>query len=207
MRMDSPTGSSSQRACISRHAAHTLAMSDPVMARDRFRTVVRASRNSASASWGTRSRYPSMIFSKQATASDDAIRSLVISYKLLGTREWFVIHHTDCGMLLFTNDDMRSLLASSLKIATLDQNGWRDSGEGPGSTEGSYMGRDEVSTFARSPSPLIAVGSLRPLATGYRVPQHGGCVARCRAWTAAAPVSSGSARSRDRVTVRLARTL
>jgi carbonic anhydrase len=35
-------------------------------------------------------------------ASDDAIRSLVISYKLLGTREWFVIHHTDCGMLLFT---------------------------------------------------------------------------------------------------------
>src|SRR5207302_4152111 len=35
-------------------------------------------------------------------ASDDAIRSLVISYKLLGTREWFVIHHTDCGMETFT---------------------------------------------------------------------------------------------------------
>jgi len=50
-------------------------------------------------------------------ASDDAIRSLVISYKLLGTREWFVVHHTDCGMLLFTNDDMRDLLASSLKTA------------------------------------------------------------------------------------------
>jgi carbonic anhydrase len=31
-------------------------------------------------------------------ASDDAIRSLIISYKLLGTAEWFVIHHTDCGM-------------------------------------------------------------------------------------------------------------
>ena len=31
-------------------------------------------------------------------ASDDAIRSLVISYKLLGTKEWFVIHHSDCGM-------------------------------------------------------------------------------------------------------------
>ena len=52
-------------------------------------------------------------------ASDDAIRSLVISYKLLGTREWFVIHHTDCGMLLFTNEDMSRLLASSLKTATL----------------------------------------------------------------------------------------
>src|SRR5215216_3440841 len=35
-------------------------------------------------------------------ASDDAIRSLVISYKLLGTQEWFIIHHTDCGMLTFT---------------------------------------------------------------------------------------------------------
>ena len=63
-------------------------------------------------------------------ASDDAIRSLVISYKLLGTQEWFVVHHTDCGMLLFTNDDMRSLLASSLKTATLDKSGWRDSGRG-----------------------------------------------------------------------------
>src|SRR5919109_3813084 len=60
-------------------------------------------------------------------ASDDAIRSLVISYKLLGTKEWFVIHHTDCGMLTFTNDIMSNLLASSLKTATLDQGGWHDS--------------------------------------------------------------------------------
>jgi carbonic anhydrase len=72
-------------------------------------------------------------------ASDDAIRSLVISYKLLGTREWFVIHHTDCGMLLFTDDDMHNLLASSLKTATLDQTGWRDSGDGPGSAEGTFI--------------------------------------------------------------------
>ena len=72
-------------------------------------------------------------------ASDDAIRSLVISYKLLGTREWFVIHHTQCGMALFTDDIMRQLLASSLKTATLDPSGWRDSGEGPGSPEGHYI--------------------------------------------------------------------
>src|SRR6266705_2009784 len=38
-----------------------------------------------------------------ARASDDAIRSFVISYKLLGTREWFVIHHSDCGMEFFTD--------------------------------------------------------------------------------------------------------
>ncbi len=72
-------------------------------------------------------------------ASDDAIRSLVISYKLLGTREWFVIHHTDCGMETFTDDIMRGLLASSLKAATIDKSGWHDSGEGPGSTEGNYI--------------------------------------------------------------------
>jgi carbonic anhydrase len=72
-------------------------------------------------------------------ASDDAIRSLVISYKLLGTREWFVIHHTDCGMKLFTDAIMRDLLGSSLKTATVDENGWHDTGEGPGSTEGGLI--------------------------------------------------------------------
>jgi carbonic anhydrase len=65
-------------------------------------------------------------------ASDDAIRSLVISYKLLGTREWFVIHHTDCGMETFTDEIMRELLARSLETAALDQNGWRDVGRGAG---------------------------------------------------------------------------
>ncbi len=72
-------------------------------------------------------------------ASDDAIRSLVISYKLLGTREWFVIHHTNCGMETFTDDIMRHLLASSLKTATVDASGWHDLGPGPGSTEGHYV--------------------------------------------------------------------
>ncbi len=72
-------------------------------------------------------------------ASDDAIRSLVISYKLLGTREWFVIHHTNCGMELFNNEIMSDLLASSLKTASIDENGWHDCGEGHGSTEGRYI--------------------------------------------------------------------
>lgn len=72
-------------------------------------------------------------------ASDDAIRSLVISYKLLGTREWFVVHHTDCGMETFTDEIMRDLLASSLKTASVDASGWHDSGEGPGSTEGHFI--------------------------------------------------------------------
>jgi len=47
-------------------------------------------------------------------ASDDAIRSLVISYTLLGTREFVVIHHTDCGMLTFTNEQLRDQLKRDL---------------------------------------------------------------------------------------------
>jgi carbonic anhydrase len=65
--------------------------------------------------------------------------ALVISYKLLGTREWFVIHHTDCGMEFFTNDVMRGLLANSLETAQLGSNGFRDVGAGPGSRAGEYI--------------------------------------------------------------------
>jgi carbonic anhydrase len=72
-------------------------------------------------------------------ASDDAIRSLVISHKLLGTQEFFVIHHTDCGMELFSDDIMRSLLASSLDTATIDENGWRDVGTTAGSKAGDFV--------------------------------------------------------------------
>lgn len=72
-------------------------------------------------------------------ASDDAIRSLVILYKLLGTREWFVVHHTNCGMEFFTNDVMRGLLRSSLETASLTPEGFTDVGAGPGSSNGEYI--------------------------------------------------------------------
>ena len=85
-------------------------------------------------------------------ASDDAIRSLVISYKLLGTREWFVIHHTGCGMLLFTEEVMADLLASSLRTASLGPGGWTDPGPGPGSTEGRYV---RWLTFEDNPRSVV----------------------------------------------------
>ncbi|MCW3467050.1 beta-class carbonic anhydrase [Chitinophaga nivalis] len=72
-------------------------------------------------------------------ASDDAIRSLIISHKLLGTREWFVIHHTDCGMQLFTDDVIRDLLATSLKTATVDEKGWRNIETAGGSDEARFI--------------------------------------------------------------------
>ena len=46
--------------------------------------------------------------------SDDAIRSLAISEQLLGTNEIYIIHHTDCGMLTFKNEDIRGLLQQRL---------------------------------------------------------------------------------------------
>ncbi len=83
-------------------------------------------------------------------ASDDAIRSLVISYKLLGTREWFVIHHTDCGMETFNNDIMGDLLESSLKTASVDASGWHDSGDGPGTSDGRFVEWLTISDQAKS---------------------------------------------------------
>jgi carbonic anhydrase len=66
-------------------------------------------------------------------ASDDAIRSLVISHKLLGTREWFVIHHTKCGMALFSSEVINALLENSLDTAVV--------GAGPGSDAGQSIDR------------------------------------------------------------------
>jgi carbonic anhydrase len=71
--------------------------------------------------------------------SDDAIRSLVISHKLLGTREWFVVHHTGCGMELFDDATMSNLLAGSLHTAELTQQGWRNPRNDGGSDEGRYL--------------------------------------------------------------------
>ncbi len=83
-------------------------------------------------------------------ASDDAIRSLVISYKLLGTREWFVIHHTNCGMEFFTNEVLRGLLANSLETAVLTDKGFQDVGKGPGSRAGEFIEWLTISDQAQS---------------------------------------------------------
>ena len=48
--------------------------------------------------------------------TDDAIRSLAISQRLLGTREIMLIHHTDCGMLTFTDDDFKASIQADTGI-------------------------------------------------------------------------------------------
>src|ERR1044071_236483 len=48
--------------------------------------------------------------------TDDGIRSLAISQRLLGTREIILIHHTDCGMLTFTDDDFKAAIQAETGI-------------------------------------------------------------------------------------------
>jgi carbonic anhydrase len=105
-------------------------------------------------------------------ASDDAIRSLVISYKLLGTQEWFVIHHTECGMEFFDDEKMRELLGHSLETAELASDGFRDIGSGPGSSEARYI--DWLTISGREQSVLEDVSRIRahPLVPA-RIPIYG----------------------------------
>ena len=116
-------------------------------------------------------------------ASNDAIRSLVISYKLLGTKEWFVIHHTNCGMEFFTDEVIRGLLANSLETAALGDAGFCDVGTGPGSTEAQYIDWLTISDQATSvledvtrikahplvPSAIPVYGFIYDVATGRLV--------------------------------------
>lgn len=105
-------------------------------------------------------------------ASDDAIRSLVISYKLLGTREWFVIHHTNCGMEFFTDDVMRGLLANSLETAALGPGGFYEVGRGPGSTEAAYVDWLTISDQAVSVASDVRRIRNHPLVPS-RIPVYG----------------------------------
>ena len=105
-------------------------------------------------------------------ASDDAIRSLVISYKLLGTNVWFVVHHTNCGMEFFTDEQMRDLLASSLETAALGPEGFHDVGTGPGSAEARYIDWLTIDDNARTVIEDVARIRAHPLVPGS-IPIYG----------------------------------
>ncbi|HEU4731852.1 MAG TPA: carbonic anhydrase [Kofleriaceae bacterium] len=105
-------------------------------------------------------------------ASDDAIRSLVISHKLLGTNEWFVIHHTNCGMQLFTDDVMRDLLAGSLATASYDGTRWSNPTSGGGSRAGDFIDWLAITDLAES--VVIDVERIRQHAlVPSSIPIHG----------------------------------
>ena len=72
-------------------------------------------------------------------ATDDAIRSLVISHKLLGTQEWFVIHHSNCGMELFSDEIIADLLDDDLSTASFDGETWSNPHHHGGHAAGHFI--------------------------------------------------------------------
>lgn len=99
--------------------------------------------------------------------TEDTIRSLIISHKLLGTQEWFVIHHTDCGMLTFTNDVMYELLSESLESASIGENGWYNPTKEGGSEAGQYINFLPIRNLEKS-----VVDDVRTIRTHPLVPKN-----------------------------------
>jgi len=105
-------------------------------------------------------------------ASDDAIRSLVISHKLLGTREWFVVHHTNCGMELFTGEVMADLLDDSLETASFDGKSWSNPKHGGGAPHGHFIPWLTIPDQASSVTADVQRIRRHPLVPGY-IPIYG----------------------------------
>ena len=122
-------------------------------------------------------------------ASDDAIRSLVISQKLLGTGHVIVIHHTDCGMTSFTDEVMRRMLAESIGPSEKGPDGWRNANVGTthGSTAGEFINWLTFSDLAESVrtdvrrirehalirDDILVSGMIYEVETGKLVPVEG----------------------------------
>ena len=105
-------------------------------------------------------------------ASDDAIRSLVVAHKLLGTNEWFVVHHTDCGMLTFTNEVMGNLLEDNLETASFDGKAWTNPKHGGGSVCGHFINWHTIKNLPKSVVEDVKRIRTHPLVPG-NIPIYG----------------------------------
>jgi carbonic anhydrase len=98
--------------------------------------------------------------------SEDAIRSLVISQRLLGTTEVVVIHHTDCGMITFQNEDLRAKIQTDLGVDV----GGRDFLP---FTDLEQSVRDDIETIRESaliPKGITVSGAIYDVHTGKLTP-------------------------------------
>jgi carbonic anhydrase len=105
-------------------------------------------------------------------ATDDAIRSLVISHKLLGTREWFVIHHTNCGMELFADDVIADLLEDDLATASFDGKTWSNPHHHGGHAAGHFIKWHTIKNQEASVTQDVRRIREHPLVPG-NVPVYG----------------------------------
>ena len=124
-------------------------------------------------------------------ATDDAIRSLVISHKLLGTLEWFVVHHTNCGMELFSDGVMADLLEDDLATAAFDGSKWSNPHHRGGHAAGHFIKWHTITNQAASVVQdvrRIREHSLVPAAIpiyGYVYDVHSGRLEEVKAATEA----------------------
>ena len=105
-------------------------------------------------------------------ATDDAIRSLVISHKLLATNEWFVINHTNCGMETFSDEIMSSLLDDNLATANFDGKAWSNPKHGGGSVCGHFINWHTIKDQPKSVLEDVMRIRTHPLVPG-NIPIYG----------------------------------
>ncbi len=92
-------------------------------------------------------------------ASDDAVRSLLVSYKFFGTRDWLVIQHTQCGMAGVTDREIGDLFAESLEPAVKKNDTWTNETTDCGSEHGLatvWLTITDLDDSVRSDVELIA---------------------------------------------------
>ncbi len=92
-------------------------------------------------------------------ATDDAIRSLVISHKLLGAQEWFVIHHTNCGMELFSDEIIADLVDDDLSTVSFDGKTWSNPHHHGGHAAGHFIKWHTIKIRRRASSRTSAASA------------------------------------------------
>ena len=98
--------------------------------------------------------------------TEDEIRSLAISQRLLGTKEIILIHHTDCGMLTFTDDGFKeSIRAETGRAASVGRRGVRRRGGGRAAVPGPHR--------AQPVHPDQGLRARLRLRRGHRPPRRG----------------------------------
>jgi len=120
-------------------------------------------------------------------ASEDAIRSLVVSHKLLETELWLVIQHTQCGMATISDKKISDLLAESLEPSVHEDGEWKNVDSSGGSDEAYKMTwhciddlhacvREDVATIASHPlvsSKISIYGYVYDVSNGLLNPVDG----------------------------------
>lgn len=105
-------------------------------------------------------------------ANEETIRSLVVAHKFQGAKAIFVIQHTDCGMMNFTNDILCDLLEESLQTAVYGNNGWYNPIKEGGSRAGQYINFQPIRNLEQSVTDDVTYIRNHPLIS-KKIPIYG----------------------------------